>query len=115
VGAIIKATRAGARTAGVLERSTIRVAGRGAIEAIATVGKTTTRLAPVAFVYVAVTRPHLLASAGGWVAEQLGFPRVVGIFGVYATGVLLLLLLLWPLFWCGSMLRVPLRFFRRYI
>src|ERR1700730_10570514 len=74
MGAIFKATRVGARTAGVLEKSTIRVAGEGAIEAIAAVGKTTVRLAPVAFVYVAVTRPQLLASAGGWFAEQLGFP-----------------------------------------
>jgi hypothetical protein len=114
MGAIFKATRASVRTAGPLERSTIRVAGEGAMGALAAVGKTTVRLTPIALVYVAVTRPQLLVSAGGWFAEQLGLPRAIGIFGVYTMGILLLLLLIRPLFWCGSMLLVPLRFVVRH-
>jgi hypothetical protein len=54
-----KATGAGARTAGVLERSTIRVAGEGAIDAIAA------RLRAWNPSHLAITRPQT-AGFCGW-------------------------------------------------
>src|SRR5215470_6050704 len=47
---------------GAAEKNTVRLAAEGAYEAISTVGKTGVLVAPVAFVYVAVTRPQLIAS-----------------------------------------------------
>ncbi len=51
-------------------------------------GKKAAIIASFAFLYVAVTQPDQLAIAVGWVGEQLGVPREVGIF---ATFVVLLL------------------------
>jgi hypothetical protein len=56
----------------------------------------------MAFLYVAVTRPSLIASAGGWIAEQFGFDRRVGIFAVYLLGFAMAFQFLWPVFWCVS-------------
>jgi len=58
-----------ARTAGVVEKSPVRLAAEGAYEAISAVGKTGVVVAPIAFVYVSITRPQLIASGGGWIAE----------------------------------------------
>jgi len=107
VGAVAKAASVGVRTAGVAEKSAIRLAAEGAYEAISVVGKTSVRVAPVAFVYVAVTRPQLIASAGGWVAEQFGVNRFVGIFAVYMVGIFLVLQFLRPLLWCGRIIGRP--------
>jgi hypothetical protein len=96
VGGVAKAVRVGA----VVEKSTARLTIEGAYEAISVVGKTTGRAAPIAFVYVVFTRPELIASAGGWVAEQFGIPRFVGIFAVYLIGILLVLRLLRALVSC---------------
>jgi hypothetical protein len=52
---------------GTAENNVIRVSAQGAYEAISTVGKTGMFVAPIAFAYVAITRPQLVASAGGWV------------------------------------------------
>src|SRR5882672_11525861 len=97
VGAVAKAARLGIGTAEAVEKSgvrlavenaaetnslrlaaegaagnnVIRVAAEGAYEAIAVVGKTGAIVAPAAFAYLAITRPQLVASAGGWIAEQL--------------------------------------------
>jgi hypothetical protein len=114
VGAVAKAARIGVRTVGLAEKSTFRVAGEGAIEAITTIGKTSVRIAPVAFLYVAVTRPHLIAAAGGWLAEQMGFSRRAGIFAVYFIGFLALLLLLRPLWQFARLLSMPVRFVLRH-
>ena len=92
---------------GAAEKNTIRLAAEGAYEAISAVGKTGVLVAPVAFVYVAVTRPQLIASAGGWVAEQLGANRLVGIFVVYLMGIFLIFQLLRPLLWCGRTVGKP--------
>jgi hypothetical protein len=43
-------------------------------------------MAPYALLYVAVTRPLLVLSLGGWVAEQLGLNRSVGIFACLLRG-----------------------------
>jgi hypothetical protein len=120
VGAVAKATRLGVGAAetvekstvrlaaeGAAEKNTIRVAAEGAYEAISAVGKTGVLVAPIAFAYVAITRPQLIASAGGWVAEQLGGNRWVGIFAVYLIGMFLVLQFLRPLLWCGRIVGKP--------
>jgi hypothetical protein len=114
VGAVTKVARLGVGTAeavgkssirlaaeGATKKSTIRLAAEGAYEAISGVGKAGVLVGPAAFVYVAVTRPQLIASAGGWLTERLGGNRLVGIFAVYLVGVLLALQFLRPLLWCG--------------
>src|ERR1700730_8556132 len=55
---------------GATEKTTIRLAAEGAYEAVSAVGKAGMLVAPAAFDCVAITRPQLVASAGGWVAEQ---------------------------------------------
>jgi hypothetical protein len=120
VGAVTKVARLGAGTAeavekssiglaaeGATEKSTIRLAAERAYEAIGAVGKAGVLVAPAAFLYVAITRPQLIASAGGWVAEQFGGNRLVGIFAVYLIGVFLVLQFLRPLLWCGQILGRP--------
>lgn len=105
-GAVANAARVG-ETAGVVEKGTVRLAAEGAYDAISTVGKTSVRIAPLAFVYVAITRPRLIASAGGWIAEQFGIDRFVGAFAVYLIGIFLVLQLLRPLMWCGRIVVKP--------
>jgi hypothetical protein len=99
---------------GTDENNVIRVSAQGAYEAISTVGKTGVFVAPIAFAYVAITRPQLIASAGGWVAEQLGSNRLVGIFAVYLIGMLLLLQFLRPLWWCLRTVGKPIFRLTRY-
>jgi hypothetical protein len=78
----------------------IRVSAEGVYAAISSVSKTGIFVAPIAFAYIATTRPQLIASAGGWVAEQVGSNRFVGIFAVYLIGTLLVFQFLRPLWWC---------------
>lgn len=99
---------------GVGGRNVLRAAAEGAYEAISAVGKAGVLVAPVAFAYVAITRPQLVASAGGWIAEQLGANRVVGIFAVYLFGVFLVLQSLRPLWWCGRIVGRPVFRLARY-
>ncbi len=140
VGAVAKAARLGIGTAEAVEKSgvrlavenaaetnslrlaaegaagnnVIRVAAEGAYEAIAVVGKTGAIVAPAAFAYLAITRPQLVASAGGWIAEQLGGNRIVGIFAVYLIGAFLVLQFLRPLLWCGRVVGKPTSRLARY-
>jgi hypothetical protein len=114
VGAVAKAARLGVDAAGVVEKSTLRLAAEGAYEAVSTIGKTSVLVTPIAFVYVAITRPQLLASAGGWIAEQVGVNRVLGIFAVYWVGIFLLLQFLRPLLWCGRTVGKPIFRLARY-
>jgi hypothetical protein len=120
VGAVTKVARLGVGTAeavekssirlaaeGATEKSSIRLAVEGAYEAVGALGKASVFVAPAAFVYVAITRPQLIASAGGWVAEQFGGNRLVGIFAVYLIGVFLVLQSLRPLLWCGRIIGRP--------
>jgi hypothetical protein len=107
VGAVAKTARVGERA--VVEKSTGRLMVEGGYEAISAVGKASWRVAPIAFLYVAITRPALITSLGGWIAEQFGINRLVGIFAVYAIGILLVLQFLWPLVWCGRILGWPYR------
>jgi hypothetical protein len=99
---------------GAAGKNTIRLAAEGAYEAISAVGKTAVLVAPVAFAYVAITRPQLIASAGGWIAEQLGANRLVGIFAVYLIGIFLVLQFLRPLLWCGRIVGKPVFRLARY-
>ncbi len=99
---------------GTAENNVIRVSAEGAYEAISTVGKTGMFVAPIAFAYVAITRPQLIASAGGWVAEQFGSNRFVGIFAVYLIGTLLVLQFLRPLWWCLRTVGKPIFRLARY-
>jgi hypothetical protein len=141
VGGIAKAARLGIGTAEAVEKSAIRVAAEdvaqensvrlaaaesaagnnalraaveGAYKTISAVGKVGVFVAPVAFAYVAITRPQLVASAGGWIAEQLGANRLVGIFAVYLIGIFLVLQFLRPLWWCGRIVGKPVFHLARY-
>jgi hypothetical protein len=140
VGAVAKAARLGIGTAEAVEKSAVRlaaedaaeqnsvrlaaegaagnngmrVAAGGAYEAISAVGKTGVFVAPAAFAYLAVTRPQLVASAGGWIAERLGGNRITGIFAVYLIGVFLVLQFLRPFLWCGRMVGKPIFRLARY-
>jgi hypothetical protein len=114
VGAAAKVARVGAGAAGVVEKSTIRLAVEGAYETISTVGKAGVVVTPIAFAYVAITRPQLIVSAGGWIAEQVGANRSVGIFAVYLIGIFLILQLLRPLWWCGRTVGKPIFRLARY-
>jgi hypothetical protein len=141
VGAVAKVARLGVGTAEVVEKSTVRLAAEGAAgkntirlaaaegaaetnafrlaaegayEAISAAGKAGVLVAPVAFAYVAITRPQLIASAGGWVAEQLGVNRLVGIFAVYLIGGFLVLQFLRPFLWCGRIVGKPVFRLARY-
>jgi hypothetical protein len=141
VGAIANATRLGIGTTEAVEKSTvrlvaenaaeknsvrlaaegaagnsaIRVAAESAFETIAAAGKTGAIVAPMAFAYLAITRPQLVASAGGWIAEQLGGNRITGIFVVYLIGVFLVLQFLRPLLWCGRAVGKPILRLARYV
>src|SRR3984893_9600507 len=113
-GAAGKNTIRMAAAEGAAETNAFRVAAEGAYEAISAVGKAGVLVAPVAFAYVAITRPQLIASAGGWVAEQLGVNRLVGIFAVYLIGGFLILQFLRPFLWCGRIVGKPVFRLARY-
>jgi hypothetical protein len=102
VGAVAKATRVGSRS--VVERSTGRLMVEGAYGAISSVTKLSVSVAPIAFAYILITRPWLIAPAGGWIAEQMGIDRSVGIFAVYLMGFYLLFEFLRRIIWCGWIL-----------
>jgi hypothetical protein len=102
IGSLAKVARAGRGVA--VEKSTGRLIVEGAFEKLSTVARTGRRLAPVAFAYVAITHPGLIASFGGWVAELFGLDRIVGIFSVYFCGLLLIWWSLVPLIWCVRLL-----------
>jgi hypothetical protein len=88
----------------LVEKSTGRLVVEGVVEGVTTVGSVGWRVAPFAFGYVAITHPGLIASFGGWIAEQFGLSAFVGIFSVYFFGLLALLWSLSPLIWCGRLL-----------
>jgi hypothetical protein len=73
------------------KEQSLRSSVRSAYDALGTIARTGRRAGPYALAYVAITQPDLLASAGGWIAEQLGMPRIVGVFVVYAVGLWLLI------------------------
>jgi hypothetical protein len=100
VGAFAKVARVGRYA--LVEKSTGRLMVEGAYETVSAVGKTGALIAPYAALYVVVTRPTLIPSLGGWVAEQFGINRIVGIFAVYFLAILLALKLLRPPIWCGK-------------
>jgi hypothetical protein len=52
-----------------------------------------------------ITRPQLVASAGGWIVEQLGGNRLA---------ILLVLQFLRPLLWCGRIVGKPMFRLARY-
>ena len=46
-------------------------------------GSDTFRAGSIAIPVLVIARPSLLGSGGGWIAEQLGYNRTIGIFGAY--------------------------------
>lgn len=113
IGAATKALRvakapAVAAARGTATLATVRAAGQGAVRSLATVGKAAGVAGIVALPYVAVTRPDLVAGAGGWLAEQTGLPSWSGVFAIYTLICLavafLLRLVLGPLVWVLSIL-----------
>lgn len=89
VGAVAKTLRAARVPTAVAARGTarmayLRTAGRGAAQSLAAVGRAAGVAAAVALPYVAITRPHLVAGAAGWLAEQAGLPAWTGVFTAYA-------------------------------
>jgi hypothetical protein len=114
VGAVAKVARE-VHAVGVAEKSTLRLASEGAVEAVTALGMTTSRIAPIAVAYVAVTRPYLIASGGGWIAEQLGFSRFVGIYAVYLIGIWFVLLALRPLWRLLKFATAPFRYILRHV
>lgn len=108
VGAAAKALRVARAPVAVAGRGTLRIAhlrasGRGAVQSLSAVGTAAGVAAVVALPYVAITRPHLLTNAAGWIAEQAGFPSWLGAFAAYLLFCLvlafLLRLVLGPLVW----------------
>ncbi len=108
VGATAKALRVSRAPIAAAGRGTVKAthlsaAGRSAARSLATVGRAAGVAAIVAIPYVVVTRPHLVAAAGGWLAEQAGLPAWLGVFAAYALLCLivatLLRLVLGPFAW----------------
>jgi hypothetical protein len=84
------------------KRSTARALAVNTYKTVRTVGGASWSLGGIGFLYVLATRPSLVASVGGWIADQLGYDRRLGIFAVYFLGIAILLQFLWPLIWCVS-------------
>lgn len=99
VGAAAKALRVARAPIAVAGRGTLRMAhlraaGRGAVQSLSAVGTAAGVAAVVALPYVAITRPHLLTNAAGWIAEQAGLPSWLGAFAAYLLFCLVLAFLL---------------------
>ncbi|NMG37805.1 hypothetical protein GRZ55_00965 [Chelativorans sp. ZYF759] len=118
IGAAAKALQVArapiAASRGTLRIAHLRAAGRGAVRSLSAVGTAAGVAAVVALPYVAITRPHLLTSAAGWVAEQAGLPAWLGAFAAYFVLCLIVFLLLklvlspltWTLGALGSLIRL---------
>jgi hypothetical protein len=99
IGATAKALRVARAPIAATGRGTMQItqlglAGRGAVRSLAAVGRAAGVVAIVAIPYVAITRPYLVAAAGGWMAEQAGLPAWFGVFAAYALLCLLVAMLL---------------------
>lgn len=97
--AVKAAAGKGAAKAGKMAKLTAATAKAGKALTVGT--KLTATAALAATAYVAVTDPFLLAtgaaSAGGWVAEQIGLPNWAGQFIGYVVIFMAIWLMLWPL------------------
>jgi hypothetical protein len=99
IGAAAKALRAAKAPVLAAGRGTVRIAhlraaGKGAFQSLSAVGTAAGVAAVVALPYVAITRPHLLTNAAGWIAEQAGLPAWLGAFAAYLILCLVLAFLL---------------------
>lgn len=99
IGAAAKALRiarapVAAAGRGTARLANLRAAGKGAFQSLSAVGTAAGVAAVVALPYVAITRPHLLTNAAGWMAEQAGLPAWVGAFAAYLVLCLVLTFLL---------------------
>jgi hypothetical protein len=88
IGAAAKALRLARAPVAVAGRGAarmvhLRAAGRGAVQSLSAVGRAAGVAALVALPYVAITRPHLVSGAAGWLAEQAGLPPWLGVFVAY--------------------------------
>ncbi|MFI0844674.1 hypothetical protein [Mesorhizobium sp. IMUNJ 23232] len=97
IGVAVKSLRAVKVPATIVGRNTARLAtlrsaGGGAVRSLSALAKASGIAAVVAVPYVAITRPQLVATAAGWVAEQIGMPAWLGVFLVFSTISLIFLL-----------------------
>ncbi|RWQ30299.1 hypothetical protein [Mesorhizobium sp.] len=108
MGAAAKALRVARAPVAAAGRGTVRIAhlraaGKGAFQSLSAVGTAAGVAAVVALPYLAITRPHLLTNAAGWIAEQAGLPAWLGAFAAYLILCLvlasLLRMVLAPLAW----------------
>jgi hypothetical protein len=111
VGAFAKVARVGREA--LVEKGALRLGIEGAYGTVSAVGRAGWGIAPYALLYVAVTRPMLILSLAGWVAEQLGFNPIVGIFAVSFVVILLALRLLTRLIRCGQVVGASFGLLRR--
>jgi hypothetical protein len=66
-----------------LEEGSAALVLEGAVDAIGTATRTTLLVGSIAVPVLVMTRPTLLVSGGGWIAEQLGYNRTIGTFVAY--------------------------------
>jgi hypothetical protein len=66
-----------------LEEGSAALVLEGAFDAIGTATRTTLLVGSIAVPILVMTRPSLLVSGGGWIAEQLGYNRTIGTFVAY--------------------------------
>lgn len=111
VKVLTKAARIGAD--GAVGRGVADISVATAFKTIGRASWIGRKLGTAAVVYVAITRPGLLASAGGWFAEQLGLPRWLGVFAVYLLGLEMVFVLLRHLRWIGQTAAWPFGLFRK--
>lgn len=103
VGAATKTLRAArlpAQAAGrvTARAATLRAAGAGVTRSLVAVGRAAGVTAALALPYVAITRPHLVSSAAGWLAERAGLPVWSGVLTVWlAIAALLAAIVRWML------------------
>ncbi|MEQ1955915.1 hypothetical protein [Mesorhizobium sp. CN2-181] len=97
IGVAVKSLRVAKTPATIVGRGSTKLAtlqrvGGGAVRSLSAVAKVTGVAAVVAIPYLAITRPQLIATAAGWVAEQIGIPAWLGVFLVFSTLCLVLLI-----------------------
>ncbi|MFI0843721.1 hypothetical protein [Mesorhizobium sp. IMUNJ 23232] len=90
IGVAVKSLRVAKIPATIVGRGStklavLRRAAGGAVRSLSAVAKVSGVAAAVAIPYLAFTRPQLVATAAGWVAEQIGMPAWLGVFLVFSA------------------------------
>ncbi len=84
IGVAVKSLRVAKAPATIVGRGSTKFvalqrAGGGAVRSLSAFAKVSGVAAVVAIPYLAITRPQLVATAAGWVAEQIGMPAWLGV------------------------------------